>query len=342
MAPLVDKNKSLAEHSPPAPLVQAVARDSSSSDAAILDALRQFVRSEARQPPSPPKPAPVRIRILQIVILLVIVLDVVLLYGQFQNWFENPLFKFALQALPWLLGATAFAYSNSVRTWILEECKRPFVGVIAVFFALPLLIIREPVFSVVATIPFDTVTVTADNSADKLAFRFVDATHVRITVPDLLRSYRIRITDEDQNHHPQGFGQDLGRWPIIKGTFAQLPGLKQLFPDFSIHLEPVYQIMAIPDKAEAWVIAEGHLDQAFLQAVSQLTDSRCDEFKSSIPGLNAIRCRVPPDKLGSFLLPPGTFNLSVPREDCKQPLKFQLTIPSDKNEAVSMEDLCSQ
>jgi hypothetical protein len=339
MAPLDDEDKSVGVHTPPATAVGAAVEDSSSPDAAFIDALRRLVRSEANQPPLPPKVPPARIRILQAVILLVVVLDVVLLYGQFQEWFENPLFKFALQALPWLLGATAFAYSDSVRTWILEQCKQPFVGVIAAFLALPLLLIREPVFSLVATTPFDGVMVTADNPADRLAFRFVDATHVRITVPDLLQSYRIKVTDQDQNRHPLEFQQNLGRFRIIEGTFAQLPGLKQLFPGFSIHLVPVYRVIAVPAKSDAWVIAEGHLDKGFMDAVSQLTESRCDEFMPSAPGLNAIRCLVPPGRIGSILLPPGTF--SVAREGCKQGVMV-LTIPKHDNDPLKMEDLCPQ
>lgn len=349
MPPLVDEDESTREASLSAPQAEVVGespppteapKEQPSPDTALVEALRQFIRAEATQPPPPPTAVPPRLRLLEGIILLVVVVDIVLLYGQFRAWFENPLFKFALQALPWMLGATAFAYSDSVRAWVLEECKHPVIGVCAVFIALPLLIIREPVFSVIATTPFDTVSIAKANQADNLKFRNIDGTHIRITVPDLLQAYSISITDDDQNHQPKEVAQSLGRWRVIKGTFAQLPGIKQIFPGFSLHVLPVYKVMTYPSANDSFIVAEGKLDKDFMGEVSKLSDFKCSDYPASSPQYSAIRCRVPPGKIGSFLLPPGTFNIA--RQGCTLPQKPQLTIPNSNNEILNMEDLCPQ
>src|ERR1035438_8521692 len=132
-----------------------------SQEAALLEELRRFVRHTTHQPEPPEEkpPAPKRAGRLQLAVLVVVVLDVVLLYPEFQEWFENPLFRMALKVLPWLLGATAFAYSDKVRDWILALCQRKWVAVIAVLVALPLLILRQRVFSIVVNVDSDSVFV---------------------------------------------------------------------------------------------------------------------------------------------------------------------------------------
>jgi hypothetical protein len=136
-----EEEKSMdAEAMPPSEEATAEAQPESK----LVDALRQFVRHEAGQPEEKSKPE--KIRPFQMFVLLVLVLDIVLLYNEFQDWFENPLFVFALKVLPWLLGATAFAYSDKARKWILTQCQRKLVGAIAILIAFPLLIAAAGLF----------------------------------------------------------------------------------------------------------------------------------------------------------------------------------------------------
>jgi hypothetical protein len=111
-------------------------------DETFLDALRGFVRRANEQPEE--KKQPQKIGKLQAAVLLVLVVDIVLTYTEFQRWFENPVFQFALKVAPWLLGATAFTYSDQVRTWVLEQCKRMWLGILAVLLLFPLVILRQP------------------------------------------------------------------------------------------------------------------------------------------------------------------------------------------------------
>src|SRR5439155_957122 len=101
-----------------------------SKEAALLEALRGFVRHEARHPEK--KTVEAGIRPLQAAVLLALVLDTVLLYWEFQRWFENPLVQFGLKVVPWILGATAFTYSEKARAWLLAQCWKRWLGIVAV------------------------------------------------------------------------------------------------------------------------------------------------------------------------------------------------------------------
>ncbi len=341
MTPVADEEKTLTE-SPPAPEGDAAETSVSPNDA-LVDALRRFVHQEAQQPAQPQNNLPPpRLKKLQAIILLVIVLDIVLLYGQFQELFENPLFKFALQAVPWLLGATAFAYSDSVRKWVLEQCKHPVIGAIAVFVALPLLIVREPVFSAVASVPFASVAVVKDDPNEKVDVKGVDATHVRITVPDLLKVYRVKVADESKSLRPKDFPQALGRWRMVVGTIEQFPLIKQMYPDFSIPLTPLYSVMSQGADTQGTVIVEGPFGKAYLAELSKLSQSKCAEFRSSSPHAKAISCRIQPKEFDAFPLPPGKFTVLMSRDGCKESHKSEITIPKQDSDPLSLDDLCAQ
>jgi len=309
-----------------------------SREEAVVEALRDFVRHEAHQHEIPEREAP-RIQPLQAVVLLVVVLNIVLLYGQFREIFENPLFKFALEALPWLLGAAAFAYSDRVRTWILDQARHPAVGVIALFVCLPLLMIREPVFSAVISVPYPSVRVEAENAAENLVFRTIDSTRIRLTVPNLLDPYSVKVTDEDEDLHPREFSHSFSRWAMVRGTVAQLPLVRQLFPNFSIPIEPLYEVMVDQTEHNGWVVVQGRFEAEFLRDIGELSGTRCTEYNASSPGEKAVRCRVSAGQFGAFPLPPGKYTIDTFRQDCAHPWKSEITVPKSDN-AIEMEDQC--
>jgi hypothetical protein len=301
-------------------------------ESTLVDALRQFVRHEAGQPEE--KPAPEEIRPFQMFVLLVLVLDIVLLYNEFQDWFENPLFVFALKVLPWLLGATAFAYSDKARKWILTQCQHKLVGAIAILIALPLLIMRQPLFSVIASVSSDSVSIDAENPTDKLAFTTLEPGRIRITVPDLRKRYSIQIKDTDESRHSSPFKRELSRWQLIRGTIAQL----LLFGDVRLQLKPLYMVVtSSPGGASATI--EGRFDDDFLDRNS-LDDLRCSRATSTQPGLSAIHCRVD-DGLDSFKLPPGKYNFTLFRNGCKDHITIKdREVLEGGNSDIDFSGLC--
>jgi hypothetical protein len=307
----------------------------------LVDALRRFVRHEAQDSAQPEeKPVTPQIGLFQAIVLLVVVLDIVLLYGEFQDWFDNPLFKEALKVLPWLLGATAFAYSDRLREWALAQCKHKALAVIAIFVALPLLIIRQPVFSVIVSTASDSIAVNADDLGDKLALTTLDPRHFRITVPNLLKPYSIKVVDTDEDLHPVDFPQRLGRWRVIRGTFAQLPLIGKLFKDSALQLKTLYKVMTISTASGGSAIVEGQFDEQFLQQVSGVSKLRCTQAPSASSGLKAIRCRVPKG-IDAFPLPEGRYNFKLSRDGCKDNHTISGREVPDKGDVmITLDDLC--
>jgi len=311
-----------------------------SSEEALVDALRKFVWHETQEPGKPAdNQEPGKIGVFQAIVLLVVVLDIVLLYSEFQDWFDNPLFKFALQVLPWLLGATAFAYSDHLREWILEQCKHKLVAFIAVFIALPLLIVRQPIFSVIASATSDSISVNAESQGDKLTLTMLDPKRVRITVPDLLRSYKIVVKDTDESKHPVDFPQHLSRWRVVKGTVAQLPLIGRLFGGSTMQLLPLYMVMTSSEK-EGSAIIEGQFDREFLRQVSSLSKSRCTEAPSTSTGLEAIRCQIP-NRYDAFPLPAGKYTFRLYRSGCDNSTTSERRVPEDGAKIITLDELCS-
>jgi hypothetical protein len=329
-----EEEKTLAQ-SPPA---NAPPEEPLSAEDSLVEALRKFVRREAHVPEAPDSKLP-PLKPLQIIILLVIVLDVVLLYGQFQGAFENPLFKFALQALPWLLGATVFAYSDRLRKWILQQARHPLIGVVAVFIGLPLLLIREPVFSAVVNMSSSTVHLQSEDPAEKIDFRALDSTHMRVTVPNLLKSYSVEVTDGNENLHPRGFSHTLSRWEVVRGTFAQLPLVSHFLTSVAIPVHPLYEVMLEPSEKDGWVNVQGHFEGDFLKQVTDLSKNRCSEYRTSSPGAQEVHCQVYANQLGAFPLPPGKYSVESLRQDCKLPKSSTITVPNPDN-SIEMEEEC--
>jgi hypothetical protein len=309
-------------------------------EAALLEALRRFVRQAAHQP-EPPEEEPSatkRVGRFQAVVLVVVVLDMVLLYSEFQEWFENPLFLLTLKVLPWLLGATAFAYSDKVREWILAQCERKWVAVMAVLIALPLLIVRQGAFSVIVSVDSDSIIVKAADPNDRLVVTEPLNGLFRVTFPDLLKPYRITLEDSDKKRDSLPFVFDLGRWRVVRGTLAQIPLIGKVFGDAKLRLTPLYRIITDSTKSGGAADIEGRFEDGFLQQAS-LTELRCSPARSTKAGDSAIHCNVK-EGFDAFRLPPGRYEFTLFREGCKDHSTISKEVRETENDEIKFDDLC--
>jgi hypothetical protein len=311
-----------------------------SQEAALLEALRRFVRHAADQPEPPEEepPAPTRVSRLQVAVLVVVVLDIVLLYSEFQEWFENPLFLLALKVLPWLLGATAFAYSDKVRDGILAQCHRKWLAVIAVVVALPLLIVRQRAFSAIVSVDSDSITVKAAEPNDKLEVTGPVKRLFRVTPPDLLKPYRITLEDRDKKRDSVPFVFDLGRWRVVRGTLAQIPVIGRVFGDTKLQLTPLYRIITDSTKGGGAADIEGRFEDGFLEQAS-LTALRCGPARSTRADDRAIHCNVK-EGLDAFRLPPGKYEFTLFRDGCQDHSTISEEVRESENDKISFDNLC--
>jgi hypothetical protein len=285
-------------------------------DAALLEELRRFVRDAAHQPAQPEgaPPGSEPVGRLQAVVLVVLVLDVVLLYSEFQEWLENPLFLLALKVLPWLLGATAIAYSDKAREWILAQCRHKWLAVFAVLIALPLLIVRQRMFSVIVGVDSDSVLVEAADPGDKVGVTPQTRGLFRVTVPNLLKPYRITIHPRDEDLYSSPFSLDLGRWRVVRGTLAQIPLIGKLLGTAHLQLAPLHRLVTDTPEGGGAADIEGTFEEGFLQSAS-LTELHCNRASPTKTGDSAIHCMLKTGG-GALRLPPGTYKLKLSRVGC--------------------------
>ncbi len=305
-----------------------------SPDDDLLDALRGFVRRASRQPEPTAEP-PKSIGRLQAAVLLVVVLDAVLLYSEFQHWFDNPVFQFALKVAPWILGATAFTYSERVRTWILAHCRRVWLGILAVILLLPLLILRQPLFSLRVKVASDSVWVSSEDT--RIVAARQDGRMFLVTLPDLSKPYKITVKDESSKNSTP-FTMTLGRWRVARATFAQIPLLGRLFGASEMGLTPLYQVSTKSDKPGAYADIEGEFQEGFFQSES-LARVGCSLTKPTRSGFRAIRCSFQQGR-DALNLPLGKYLITMVRDTCNKPLASREVL-QDANDEIDVDSLCS-
>lgn len=353
MTQAAEEDKSLIESEEPDAQQENASEKPQSPEAALVEALRKFIHRESGEQEE--KQASGKISVFQAVVLLVVVLDIVLFYDQFKNWFDHPLFEFALKVLPWLLGATAFAYSDKVREWILAKCKSKIVAAIAILVALPMLIIRQPIFSLIVHVkdqvslePYKDESVSdKDQNQNKEKQPLVrispssdDPGNYRVTPPDLRSSYRIVVKD-DTSKNSMPFKPYIGWRRVVMGT------LEGIFGHPSLQLDPLYQI-ATTSTGEAHASIEGLFGNEFLDR--RLLDELDCKVK---PGSKnkAIFCTV--RDMDTLSLPPGEYKLTLSTDKCTvsiPSLKLSRNgwsvlnpIPKgvNENKEINFDSLCS-
>lgn len=311
-------------------------KETKSPDEDLLKALRGFVRRANGQAEPEKKEESQPIGRLQAAVLLIVVLDVVLLHSEFQHWFENPVFQFALKVAPWLLGATAFTYSDSVRKWVLSHCSRPSVGILALGLLVPLVFLRQPLFSVRVRVASDSITVSSEDN--RIISARQDARVFLVTLPDLSKPYKINIKD-DRNSSATPFSLTLGRWRVARATFAQIPLFGRLFGASEVVLAPLYQVSTKSSKPGAYADVEGEFQEGFFQSQT-LASIGCSLTKPSRSGFRAIRCSLQPG-IDALNVPLGKYLITMVRGTCKKTLP-QREILQDTNEPIDVDALCSQ
>jgi len=305
-----------------------------SPDEDFLNALRGFVRRANNQ--SEPTEKLQRIGRFQAAVLLVVVVDAVLLYSEFQHWFDNPVFQFALKVAPWILGATAFTYSDSVRTWILAHCKRIWLGILALILLFPLLILRQPLFSLRVKVASDSVSVSSEDT--RIVAARQEGRVFLVTLPDLSKPYKITIKDESSKSSTP-FTITLGRWRVARATFAQIPLLGRLFGASEMGLTPLYQVSTKSDRPGAYADIEGEFQEGFFQSES-LARIGCSLTKPTRSGFRAIRCSFQEGR-DALTLPLGKYLITVVRDTCKKALPLR-AIAQDANDQIDVDSICSQ
>lgn len=308
-------------------------QQSKSPDEDLLDALRGFVRRVNDQPE--PDAGPERIGWFQAAVLLVLVVDAVLLYSEFQRWFENPVFQFGLKVAPWLLGATVFTYSEKVRTWLLVQCQKIWLGVLTGLLLLPLVILRQPLFSVRVRVASDSASVISEDN--RIVATPQESRVFLVTLPDLSKPYKISVEDQ-HNKSTSPFTMTLGRGRIARATFAQIPLLGKLFGASELTLTPLYRVYTKSDKAGAYADIEGEFQEGFFQPES-LARIGCSVSKPTRSGFRAIRCSFQ-EGTDALTLPRGKYLITVFRDTCKKTLPLR-EISDGENEQINVDSLCS-
>jgi len=304
-----------------------------SSDDALLAALRGFVRRAGNQPEEKTEDQE-KISGFQAVVLLVFVLDAVLLYPEFQSWFENPLFKFALKMAPWLLGATAFAYSEKARAWLLTQCRRPWLAVLAVLLLVPLVVLRQPIFSVKVRVGADGISPGCEDN--RVALRQLEDRLFLLTLPDLAKPYKISITDHHNDKFSRPSSITLGRFRVARATIAQIPVVGKLFGSPELSLAPLYRVYTVSNK-DGYIDVEGVFQEGFFQQDS-LTGSSCSPIQSNKREQRAVRCNIG-EGTDALMLPRGWYDLTLFREGCKK-LLTHWEVKAGENETIDLNKLC--
>ena len=311
--------------------VEGKQKPAQSPDEDLLNALRGFVRRVNGQPEQSAAP----IGRLQAAVLLVLVVDAVLLYSEFQHRLENPVFLFGLKVAPWILGATAFTYSEKVRTWMLAQCQRIWLGVLALILLFPLVILRQPLFSVRVQVLSDSVSLTPENN--RIVASRQGSKVFLVTLPDLSKPYKITIEDQ-HNKSSSPFTVTLGRWRVARATFAQMPLFGGLFGASELVLTPLYHVYTKSNKAGAYADIEGEFQEGFFQRDSLVKG--CSVSKATSPGLRAIRCSLQ-EGTDALTLPRGKYLITVFRDKCKETLPWR-EILEDANDQINVDSLCPQ
>jgi hypothetical protein len=315
-------------------------------ETALLEALREFVRH--LNDPQPPRAKAVRPFTWGV--LFVFVIDAAFLYSEFERWFEtlNPILEGTLKVLPWLLGVTAFtASSERARQWILEQCQRVWLAVLAVVLLLPLLTLRQPLFSVLVLANSDADKLTYDTSAGNLEVRGpVDKVfQVRFRKGlEAGKEYRIaledpRLIEASQLHSvPATLVLTLGR--VLRATMAQIPWAGRLFGPAQISLTPLYPVLTHSSSTEAktHIQIEGQFQEGFLTRES-LEERNCSPATPSNRKVSAVSCEVPAGD-GAVSLPMGKYTVMLFRDSCH--VTQTVDVREDNSELLNFDKVCDR
>jgi len=321
-----------------------------SPGAALLEELGRFVRQAAHQP-EPLGKAPPQVdkwqMAWQMAGLLGVTLDVALLYVNFQEWFENPLLRLALKVLPWLLGATALPfYSDWLRDRTLALCRHWTVAAFSVLIALPLLLARLPVFSMLVSVDSDSITIEPDDPKDKLDILQPEDKLFRIVAPDLLKPYRVTVRDpatEDPASSANGlskaFSPLLRRPRILWSTLAQIALVGRIFGQPRIKLAPLYELPTHSSTDGAHALIQGKFEEGYLEFLKRSGEHVCSRRAPRL-GRDQIWCNVGVGDDALFL-PPGRYDFTLFRGKCTSG-PSPIEIRKQNNDTIEFEKLCPQ
>lgn len=313
---------------------KALARSETPADspqeAALLAALRDFVKHVGDPEPPPAK----TISLAQWFVLIVFVLDTALLYSELERWFDNPVFTISLKVLPWVLGASAFTSSERVRVWVLAQSRRVGLGIMAAVLLLPLLILRQPLFSVRVQVDSASIGVSG---VDKFISVYREDRTFSVRLPELTKSYTIKVED-NQNPNSKPFLLALAPARVIRATLAQAPLIGRIFGQRTIFLSPLYEILTKSRKQGAYADVEGRFQEGFFQ--QDLASRKCSPTSASNPQLRAIRCSLD-EGTDALNLPRGWYDITVFRGNCKKRLPRR-EVTEGNNQAVNFDEICTQ
>lgn len=304
---------------------------SNSQEAALLAALREFVRHAGDPPKEPEK----HLSLLQWLVLALFVFDAAFLYSELERWFDNPIFAAGLKILPWFLGATAVASSEKVRDWLLRQCRRIGVGVFAGVLLLPLLLLRQPIFSTKVQVDSDSIEVKA---SDKSISVYREGRIFFVRPLTLTETYTIRVEDTQQAAS-KAYTLALGRWRVAWGTFSQIPLIGAIFGDPTLSLTPLYEVPTYSSTPGAYADIEGEFQEGFFQQDSAI--GRCSRTATTTPKLWAIRCSLD-DGVDALNLPHGSYKITVYRGKCKKILPNQQEVTEGRNSTLNFDEICPQ
>lgn len=317
----------------------------SSPGAALLEELGRFVRHASHQP-DPLKKDPLRLSLWQMAGLLGVTLDLALLYVNFQELFDNPLLLLALKVLPWLLGAAVLPfYSELLRDRTLGLCRHWTVTVVSVLIALPLLLARQPVFSVLVSVNAASITIEASDPKDKLDISEPEDKVFRVVTPDLLKPYKIVVSDPMTEttmiSSPKGrshpFSTLLRRRTILRCTLAQIPVIGWIFGRPRLTLTPLYAVPTDSIKEGAHVVIGGNFEEGYIDSLRRSGDGVCLRRARKL-GLDQIWCNVGKGD-DALYLPPGTYDLTLYR-DVSQCGPYLAKIQDATNSTIDFDKPC--
>jgi hypothetical protein len=330
-------------------------RKPSTAEAVLLEAMRNFVRATVHPSEENDKEEP-PFKFWHLLNLLAIALDAALFFLLVPEWFEHPIVSLSMKVLPWLLGATAVTYyTKHVRDVILAIARRKWMAFLAVIVGFPLLILWQPVFSVLVSTDADSVTLDPVDKTDKLEISQIDNRTFRIRVPSLTKPYRVAVLDKTMEKADTGtlsrsFSPLIGKMQILKGTLAQVPLLidipfgSRLIGQRQIAVTPLYQVNTnVPVQPEtanqqAHAIVSGKFEEGYLEFLSYNPDKQCKPYPEE--GASAIWCALDSGD-GSIFLPSGNYLFTIQWAQCNKG-PFPESIQRDNKDVIDVGQLCGK
>lgn len=289
--------------------------------AEFLPAFKKFIlqTTKSKLPPSASPGAR------EVTAFILATLDLVLFYLLTPaDWYENRLFVFITKLVPWLLGASFFALSSTIRDGVMKLCGKRGVLEVAIVLLLPLTLTQLPIFSVNARVVPPSAEVSAmERSGSQQRGVKLDrkGEYVRVFFPGL-NPDKVKITDT-QDVDSVDFAADFSRLEILRGTLAQLPLVGRLFAR-TVRLTPLYLLSLHASRGTPMVQIEGDFPETFLQTVGKPEAakrlSKCNAH-STERGHFELDCPFTLNEHESVPLPPGAYDLTQEQDGCKKTTK---------------------